>query len=182
MSLGSRLEGAALALAGAAVLVFLASAATGLRFSRASDAPSSTVDTAATLAAPTGARVEVLNGAGRPGLARDATERLRAAGFDVVYFGNARESQGLSLVLDRGGRGDAARRAAAALGIRDVRTRPNATLYVDVTVILGKDWPPPPPPVRESWLTRAVRAVRSFFASRPSDVPGDDEGRARSGE
>ncbi len=182
MSVGSRLEGAALALAGVAVLVFLASAATGLRFSHGPDASQTPADTAAALTTPVGARVEVLNGAGRAGLARDATERLRAAGFDVVFFGNAREPRGLSLVLDRGGRGDAARRAAAALGIRDVRTQANAALYVDVTVILGKDWPPPPPPVRESWLTRATKAVRSFFASRPSDVPGDDEGGARSGE
>src|SRR5690606_29512776 len=36
-------------------------------------------------------RVEVLNAAGRPGIARMATRRLRESGFDVVYFGNAEE-------------------------------------------------------------------------------------------
>ena len=169
MSARSRLEGLALAAAGITVVAFLVSAATGLRFSRAADrdaAGISAVDTAVALpdtAVGPAARVEVLNGAGRPGLARDATERLRAAGFDVVFFGNAAEPRGLSLVLDRGGRGDAARRAAAALGIRAVREEPNAALYVDVTVILGKDWPPPPPPVKESWSTRAWHALRSVF-------------------
>ncbi len=169
-SIGTWLEGLALGVAGVAVAAFLVSAALGLHFSRAtgptaaSDAPAA--DTAlpvADTAAGPAPRVEVLNGAGTPGLARDATERLRAAGFDVVYFGNAPEAHGLSLVLDRGGRGDAARRAAAALGIRDVRAQPNATLYVDVTVILGKDWPPPAPPVKESWLGRLRRRLRSTF-------------------
>ena len=170
MSVGSRLEGLALGLAGAAVLAFVVSAAAGLRFSRATgrtagaDLPAA--DSAAILpgsAAGPAPRVEVLNGTSRGGLARDATERLRAAGFDVVYFGNAREPRGLSLVLDRGGRGDVARRAAAALGIRDVRAEPNAALYVDVTVILGKDWPPAPPPVKPGWRTRAWRALRALF-------------------
>ena len=34
-------------------------------------------------------RVEVLNGGGRIRMARSATDRLRQAGFDVVFFGNA---------------------------------------------------------------------------------------------
>ncbi len=107
--------------------------------------------------------MEVLNGAGRAGLAREATERLRAAGFDVVYFGNAREPRGLSMVLDRGGRGEAARRAAGALGIGDVRQQPDAARMVDVTVVLGKDWPPQPKPVQESWTTRAWKKIKGAF-------------------
>ncbi len=168
-SLGAWLEAAALVLAAVLVVAFLVSAGAGLRFSRAT-APSAAVDVPApdsAAAVPEAGgpapRVEVLNGTSRPGLARDATDRLRGAGFDVVYFGNARESRGLSLVLDRGGRGDAARRAAAALGIREVRAQPNAGLYVDVTVVLGSDWPPAPPPVPESRLARAWRALRSAF-------------------
>ncbi len=171
-NVGSWLESLALALAALSVVAFLVSAGAGLHLSRstgptaASDAPAAdtalSVPDTATGPAP---RVEVLNGAGTPGLARDATERLRAAGFDVVFFGNAPEPRGLSLVLDRGGRGDAARRATAALGIRDVRAQPNAAPDVDVTVILGKDWPPPPPPAAasESWLARFRRKLRSVF-------------------
>lgn len=86
-------------------------------------------------------RIEVLNGAGQAGLAREATERLRERGFDVVYFGNAREF-GLdsSLVLDRVGREEAAQAVASALGISNIRSEPDSTLLLEVTVILGRDW------------------------------------------
>jgi len=91
-------------------------------------------------------RVEVLNAAGRAGLARAATERLRAQGFDVVYFGNAsgfgRDS---SIVLDRAGDPAAAAAVAKALGIPTVRSEPDPGLYLEVTVILGLDWPPEEP-------------------------------------
>ncbi len=166
MSLRSKLEAAALVVAALAVVAFVVSAAAGLRFSSAStvatDLPSdsSTPLAGAAAGAP---RVEVLNGAGRAGLAREATERLRAAGFDVVYFGNAGEPRGLSMVLDRGGRGEAAHRAASALGIADVRAQPDAGRMVDVTVVLGKDWPPAPRIVKESWTTRAWKAIRGAF-------------------
>lgn len=88
-------------------------------------------------------RIEVLNGAGRSGLARDATKRLRDRGFDVVYFGNASEfGHDSSVVLDRVGKEEAAREVAAALGIANVRSDPDSTLLLEVTVILGQDWPP----------------------------------------
>jgi hypothetical protein len=87
-------------------------------------------------------RIEVLNGAGQAGLAREATDRLRERGFDVVYFGNAREfGQDSSIVLDRVGREEAAQVVANALGITTVRSDPDSTLLLEVTVILGKDWP-----------------------------------------
>lgn len=90
-------------------------------------------------------RVEVLNGAGTSGLARDATHRLRGLGFDVVYFGNAmRFDRGRSVVLDRTGSVDRAWAVAASLGIDSVATARDTTLLLDVTVILGEDWPPAP--------------------------------------
>ncbi len=166
MSLRTKLEGAALVVAAVAVVAFVVSAATGLRLSGGSTvAADAATDTFVPLTGPAAGapRVEVLNGSGKSGLARDATERLRAAGFDVVYFGNAGEPRGLSMVLDRGGRGEAAHRAASALGIADVRAQPDAGRMVDVTVVLGKDWPPPPRPVKESWTTRAGKAIRGAF-------------------
>jgi hypothetical protein len=89
-------------------------------------------------------RVEVLNGSGKSGLARGATDLLREGGFDVVYFGNAKES-GLdsSVVLDRVGRVDMARAVADALGIRSVASAPDSNLYLDVTVMLGAEWSRP---------------------------------------
>jgi beta-phosphoglucomutase-like phosphatase (HAD superfamily) len=86
-------------------------------------------------------RVEVLNATSRPGLARSVTARLRDAGFDVVYFGNAPHADS-SAVLDRAGRADAAHAVAQALGISRVRSKPDPGLYLEATVILGADWPP----------------------------------------
>ncbi|CAN5838712.1 MAG: LytR C-terminal domain-containing protein [Gemmatimonadetes bacterium] len=86
-------------------------------------------------------RVEVLNAANVPGLAREGTRRLREAGFDVVYFGNAGgEPQGESVVLDRAGELETARQVARVLGIAQVRSAPNKELYLDVSVLLGRDW------------------------------------------
>jgi hypothetical protein len=86
-------------------------------------------------------RVEVLNAAGVPGIARDATRRLRDGGFDVVYFGNAPTfAIDSSLVVERAGGAEGARRVARALEIDRVESRPDTSLYLEVTVILGRDW------------------------------------------
>lgn len=88
-------------------------------------------------------RVEVLNGGGVAGRARQATRRLRNAGLDVVYFGNAGgAARDSSLVLSRGADPGGAQRAARALGIGRVVARPDSALYVDATVVLGRDWTP----------------------------------------
>lgn len=92
-------------------------------------------------------RVEVLNAAGITGLARSATERLRSAGYDVVYYGNAPAfGRDTSVVLDRLGKPDAARSVADAVGIPLVREAMDTTLYLDVTVIVGTDWEGIPAP------------------------------------
>ena len=89
-------------------------------------------------------RVEVLNGGGLPGAAREATRVLRDLGFDVVCFGNAETFSGdSSVVMDRVGRPEMAGRVAGALGIGDVRSEPDSTLFVDVTVRLGPEWSSP---------------------------------------
>jgi len=95
-------------------------------------------------------RVEVLNGGGYVGAAREATETLRELGFDVVFFGNAGTfEQDSSVVLDRMGAVERARSVADALGIRNVRSEPDSNLYLDVSVVLGRDWQPAPPPQAE---------------------------------
>lgn len=85
-------------------------------------------------------RVQVLNGSRKPGLARMATDRLRAAGFDVVSLGNARKRAERSVVLDRVGRRELAERVAQTLRIERVQTQIDTALYLEVTVILGADW------------------------------------------
>jgi hypothetical protein len=91
-----------------------------------------------------GKRVEILNAAGTAGLARGATERLRAAGYDVVFFGNASQLRGTtSIVLDRVGKPAIARAVADRLHIERVETRLDSTRLVEVSVILGADWSVP---------------------------------------
>jgi hypothetical protein len=86
-------------------------------------------------------RVEVLNGGGHAGAARRATQELRDAGFDVVLTGNAGSwDQDSSVVLDRVGKSDWAEAVAAALGISNVVSQRDTNLFVDVSVVLGKDW------------------------------------------
>ncbi|HEV2130376.1 MAG TPA: LytR C-terminal domain-containing protein, partial [Longimicrobiaceae bacterium] len=86
-------------------------------------------------------RVEVLNAAGTAGLARAATRLLRERSFDVVYFGNAGGfGRDTSWVIDRAGRMEDAQRVADALRIPRVRSAPDATLFLEVTVVLGADW------------------------------------------
>lgn len=106
-------------------------------------------------------RVEVLNGAGTAGLARDATHALRAHGFDVVFFGNAgRFDHPRSFVIDRTGEPERARDVAAMLGIDSVTTVIDSSLMLEATVILGDDWPPEtaPPPER-TWQERLRELV-----------------------
>jgi len=88
--------------------------------------------------------VEVLNGSGRRGLARAATRVLRQAGFDVVYFGSASDPVRETLALARRGDSAVAAKVAAALGAHRVRLATDTLLRVDVTVLLGEDYQPPP--------------------------------------
>jgi hypothetical protein len=139
---GLRAQTVLLLLALAIVLAFAASAIFGLRRSTRVEPPaamSNDSSVAARVSAARG-RVEVLNGAGKPGLAKLATEKLRDAGFDVVQFGNARRSTDTSAVMDRVGNLEAATAIGRALGIANVKTVIDTTRFVDATVLIGKDW------------------------------------------
>ncbi len=112
-------------------------------------------------------RVEVLNGAGAAGVARQATDRLRELDFDVVYYGNADNfDQDSSVSIARLDSVEPARRAADALGLHRVVHRPDRNLYLDVTVIIGEDWvdaldePEEGPPGKLAvWWSRIKRAA-----------------------
>lgn len=88
--------------------------------------------------------VEVLNGTDRRGLARHATRVLRAAGFDVIYFGSVPPRPAPTEVLARRGDAGAAVRVGRALGFGRVRLERDTLRRVDVTVLLGPDYAPPP--------------------------------------
>nr|MDP9200859.1 LytR C-terminal domain-containing protein [Gemmatimonadota bacterium] len=97
--------------------------------------------------APEGRRikVEVLNGTKTKGLARRATLYLRDRGFDVVGSGTNSEPRATTVVYDRSSHPEWARLVARALNA-PVVSRPDSSRYLDVTVILGADWRPPPLP------------------------------------
>ncbi len=121
--------------------------------------------------------VEVLNGAGRSGMAREATGALRDLGFDVVYYGNAETfTNDPSVVLDRVGRSEAARWTAQALGIREIRSAPDSSRYVDVTVRLGPEWALDAGRTREEDAPRPWWDVRRFF---PGDGPAEEPDSTR---
>ena len=91
-------------------------------------------------------KVEVLNATDVRGLARRATFFLRDRGFDVLYTGTAPGSLDSTVVLDRSGHPERARRVAEALGGARVETRPDSSRYLDVTVMLGRSWRAPSEP------------------------------------
>lgn len=89
-------------------------------------------------------QVEVRNGCGVPGVASKFTERLRRYGFDVVESGNF-ETFDLprSLVIDRSGNLEHARKVATALGIphEQIIQEISPDFFIDATVVVGADFP-----------------------------------------
>lgn len=96
--------------------------------------------------APTDTRivVRVVNGSGVRGLARRATFHLRDLGYDVVdYDSEANGSRSATEIIVHTGHRDWASRVHRALGTGTVRERADSLRYLDLTVILGRDWQPP---------------------------------------
>lgn len=88
-------------------------------------------------------QVEVRNGCGVPGVAGRFTERLRKFGFDVVESGNFETFDiPRSLVIDRSGNLEHAKRVAAALGIPEeqVIQEISPDFFLDATVVIGADF------------------------------------------
>ena len=90
-----------------------------------------------------GTSVEVLNGTDRRGLARGGSRRLRAAGFDVVFFGNASTPTDTTLILV-GANGEAlGMELQQALGVGVVREQLDTLRHVAATIVLGSDYQAP---------------------------------------
>lgn len=88
-------------------------------------------------------QVEVRNGCGVSGLAKEMTAYLRTVGFDVVESGDHTTfDEERTRVIDRVGNLDAAKQVAMALGIPDssVTQEIRSDYYLDVSVIIGKDY------------------------------------------
>lgn len=88
-------------------------------------------------------QVEVLNGCGVSGVGEQTTEYLRDAGFDVIKTGNYISfDMNNTLVISRTGEMEKARRVAHSLGAGPdaVIEQTNPEYYLDVSVIVGKDF------------------------------------------
>jgi hypothetical protein len=88
-------------------------------------------------------QIDLLNGCGIPGAASKVTNYLRARGYDVVEMKNyktfdVRET----LIIDRAGNLDVARKVAYALGVneKNIIQQLNHDYFVDVSVVVGKDY------------------------------------------
>ena len=85
-------------------------------------------------------RVQVRNGSGVSGAAGEVTTFLREAGFDVVDYGNAdRFDYERTRIIDRTGSAVAAREIAAMLPGVPIESSPDPTLFLDVTIVIGRD-------------------------------------------
>jgi hypothetical protein len=86
--------------------------------------------------------VAVLNGCGEAQVAGRLTRKMRGLGFDVIYEGNAENFNFLqSMVVDRRGDLDKARRVGAALGLPHLQQVSEDTFRLEeVAVIIGRDY------------------------------------------
>lgn len=88
-----------------------------------------------------GIRVEVLNAAGEQGLAKKVTWRLREMGFDVVYYGNAKDTLGKTVVIERIDSSlSNARALAGAIGVNEITYEPDPDRLLEVTLLVGLDF------------------------------------------
>jgi hypothetical protein len=88
--------------------------------------------------------VEVLDGAGSIKVAQHVINILRSKGYDVVEM--KKNNEGVverTYVVDRSGNLEIARKLAETLGVSSdkVFQKIDRNLYLDVTVVVGKDFP-----------------------------------------
>ena len=111
--------------------------------------------------------IDVRNAGGVDGMARTATDHLRAAGFDVVSLGNASTfGHDTTVVVDRVDDMEQAAAVARVLGVTRVTSEPDPNLFVDVTVRLGSDWSVPVSTERGAAWAEVVDWFRSLGGTR----------------
>lgn len=91
-------------------------------------------------------RVEVINTTTQRGLGRRAMFFLRDQGFDVVRYASGSPPRDSTQIIDRSGHREWADLVAKALGVARVIVDVDSSRYLDVSVLLGRDWRPPAKP------------------------------------
>jgi len=85
-------------------------------------------------------QIEVLNGTGEPGVAREVTMKLRSMGIDVLIEGNAQRFDYRETVLvDRKGNPELMKKLSRRLGVSRVITQIQERPRVDATLVVGWD-------------------------------------------
>lgn len=88
-------------------------------------------------------QLDVQNGTGENGIASEFTEYLRNNNIDVVEMGNYK-SQDIekTIIIDRSGDRNKSKKVAFTLGVneRNIIQQINNSLFLDVTVVIGKDY------------------------------------------
>jgi len=85
-------------------------------------------------------QVEVLNGTGEAGVAREVTMKLRKMGIDVLIEGNAgRFDYRETVLVDRKGNPDLMKRLSRRLNVGRVITQVQEKPRVDATLVIGWD-------------------------------------------
>ena len=88
-------------------------------------------------------QIDVQNGTGENGVAADFRAYLKKKGFDVVEMGNYKNTDvNKTMVIDRTGNKNAAKKVAESLGIneKNIVQQKDTTSFLDATVIIGKDY------------------------------------------
>ncbi|MEP7146620.1 MAG: LytR C-terminal domain-containing protein [bacterium] len=88
-------------------------------------------------------QLDVQNGTPENGAASKFTDYLRKNGIDVVEIGNYKSKDiDKTLVIDRVGDKNKAKKVATLLGVsdRNIIQQTNNSLYLDVSVVIGKDF------------------------------------------
>jgi hypothetical protein len=140
-----------------ALLVLVVCGAAGAWWQRresplaAPDTPAGALPSDTSARAPQGVRVrvKVVNTTRTPRLAKRAALLLRDFGYDVVDWDTEATKSGDSTVIQVNAGSDAnGERIRRVLGTGTVRTVRDPLRYVDVTVLLGRDWQAPAQPLR----------------------------------
>jgi len=86
-------------------------------------------------------KAEVFNATRRKGLAEKLSKNLRGYGCDVVLWGNWGTRKKNTEVITRNGDFSKASRVARILGCSRIRTEIDSSRMVDVSVVIGSDFP-----------------------------------------
>jgi hypothetical protein len=88
-------------------------------------------------------QLDVQNGTSENGVAAKFTDYLRRNVYDVVEMGNFKSrAEEKTVIIDRAGDMSKAKRVAKLLGVseKNIFQQINNSLYLDVTVVIGKDF------------------------------------------